>query len=251
MDIDPLLFFCDESSYRGGHRFAAVSGILIRPDRAGIVNAEIRRLKESRGKNPASEIKWEKVNRHDLPLYEDIVGYFQSLLEARHIHFHVVICDMHAYDHRILNAGDKAKSVSKTYYQLLLHRCCRRYGGKAFLHVRPDAGDCTTALPALMNGLNADARRRFAIQLNSVLSINLAESAQINIMQMNDIILGAIASHRNERHKKPNASAHKTHLAERVRESLGVPNFGINTAWDKRAFTLWNWKAQKIGRPRS
>jgi hypothetical protein len=106
-------------------------------------------------------------------------------------------------------------------------------------------------LPALMRGLNADARRRFGIQLNSVLSINLAQSSQINVMQMNDIILGAIASHRNERHTKPNASAHKTHLAELVRERLGVPNFGINTTWDKRAFTLWNWKAQKLWRPRS
>ncbi|NJO34449.1 MAG: DUF3800 domain-containing protein [Rhodospirillales bacterium] len=244
MDRPPLRFYCDESSHRG-HKYAAVSGILIRPDRAEIVNTEIAKLKETRGKKPTSEIKWEKANPHDLPLYEDVVKYFRLLLDANYIHFHVVICDMHAYDHRILNDGDKAKCVSKTYYQLLLHRCCRRYGGKAFIHVRPDAGDCTRELPRFKEALNTDACRRFELTARPVLSIDLIASTGVNLMQMNDIVLGAIASHRNERHKKRDASQHKTHLAEAVRVCLNVPNFTINTPWNKN-FTVWNWKPQKL-----
>ena len=222
-----------------------MSGILIRPDKVEIVNSEMARLKESRGKKPTSEIKWEKVNPHDLPLYEDVVKYFRLLLDQNHIHFHVVICDMHAYDHRILNDGDKARSVSKTYYQLLLHRCCRLYGGKAFIHVRPDAGDCTQDLPKFLDALNADATRRFELATRPIMSIDLVHSASVNLMQMNDIILGAIASHRNERHKKEGAAKHKTHLAEVVRVCLNVPNFTINTPWNKNV-TVWNWKPQKL-----
>jgi hypothetical protein len=155
-------------------------------------------------------------------------------MRANHIHYHVVICDMHAYDHRLRNQGQKTTSVSKTYYQLLLHRCCRLYGGKAFIHVRPDTGACTRELPGLRNGLNADAQRRFDLKLRTVLSINLTESITVNLMQMNDVILGAIASHRNERHKRQGASPHKTRIAEAVRAVFGVPNFTINTSWNHR-----------------
>lgn len=247
-DLPSLRFYCDESSHTV-HRYAAVSGILIRPEHVEAVNNEITKLKESRGKQASSELKWSKVNRHDLPLYEDVVKYFKSLLDSNQVHFHVVICDMHAYDHRILNEGRKSTTVSKTYYQLLLHRCCRLYGDKAYVHVRPDAGECTQALPGLINGHNADAQRRFGLKLRPILSINLTHS-NVNVMQMNDIVLGAIASHRNERDRKKGASPHKTHLAEVVRASLGVPHFGINTPWSGR-LTVWNWKAREIERPRS
>ena len=240
--LPSLRFYCDESSH-SGHQFAAVSGILIRPERAATVNDEIARLKESRGKQATSEIKWAKINRHDLPLYEAVVEYFKLLLDSEAIHFHVVICDMHAYDHRLRNEGSKATTVSKTYYQLLLHRCCRLYGDKAFIHVRPDIGECTQALPGLINGLNADACRRFDLQLRPILSINLTQSVSVNLMQMNDIVLGAIASHRNGRHEKPNASPHKTRLAEAVRACFGVPNFTINTPWRSK-FTVWNWRGR-------
>jgi hypothetical protein len=29
------------------------------------------------------------------------------------------------------------------------------------------------------------------------------------------------------------------------------PNFAINTPWEGRRATVWNWKEQKLGRPRS
>jgi len=250
MTLPSLDFYCDESSFTAS-KYAAVSGIAIQSTRVSTVNAELAKLKASRGKREASEIKWEKINKHDLPLYDDAVKYFFSLLDANIIHYHVVICDFHAYDHRILNKGSKAKSVSKTYYQLLLYRCCRLYGDRAQLHVRPDTGDCTRELPAFLNALNSDARRRFSLREKPVLSINPTSSTLVNLMQLNDVILGAITFHRNGRHLKADASPHKSHLAENVRSGFGVPNFAINTPWEGRRATVWNWKEQKLGRPRS
>jgi hypothetical protein len=55
----------------------------------------------------------------------------------------------------------------------------------------------------------------------------------------------------NGRHLKADASPHKSHLAENVRSGFGVPNFAINTPWEGRRATVWNWKEQKLGRPRS
>lgn len=240
--LPKLMFYCDESSYTAT-RFAAVSGILLREERVADVEDEIKRLKLAHGKREISELKWANLNKKEMPLYRDIVAYFDSLLKAKLIRFHVVVCDMHTYDHRRHNQGMKTTTVSKTYYQLLLHRCCRLYGGKALVHVRPDTGDCTRALPGLQNALNMDAMKRFKLGLPPIASINPTHSHSSNVMQMNDVILGGIASHRNERHKQDGASPLKTELAEAVRVCIGVPNFTISTSWESPA-TVWNWKGK-------
>lgn len=215
MVLPTLYFYCDETSHRG-HQYACVSGIAIRKERIDTLSAEINELKRSFGKPVSSELKWSKTNRHDLPLYEAMCIYFFSLVQARQLHFHVVICDFIAYDHRTLNLGNNSTSVSKTYYQLILHRCCKLYGDRAFVHVRPDAGDCTDRLPQFVNCINADAQRRFGLRTSPIRSINLIQSGSSPIMQMNDIILGAIGSHRNSRHLQQDASPYKTKLAQCV-----------------------------------
>jgi hypothetical protein len=58
--LPPLDFYCDETSHRE-HRYAAVGGIMIRPQQVGVVNEELVRLKQARGKPISSELKWEKV----------------------------------------------------------------------------------------------------------------------------------------------------------------------------------------------
>lgn len=247
MTLPILHFYCDETSHRG-HRFAGVGGIALRQERVDILNLELKTLKLAARKAPTSELKWSKVNKHDMPLYEATCKYFFSLLEARHIHFHVVICDFLEYDHRTLNLGNRSTSVSKTYYQLLLHRCCKLYGDKAFVHVRPDAGDCTSCLPQFQPGLNSDAAKRFGLSTNPIRSINLVESSMHAIMQMNDIILGAMLSHRNGRHLEANASPHKTHLSDYVLSLSGLPSYAVNTSYGNNHFTVWNWRGFLKGR---
>lgn len=244
MTVSDLHFYCDETSHRGGHRYAAVSGILVNQRRLATIAAELSALKGAHRKNPASELKWEKVNRHDLPLYKAYCDYLFSLLEANYAHYHVVICDFQNYDHRTLNDGDRAKSVSKTYYQLLLHRCCALYGAQARMHIRPDGGDCTRALPSYQDSLNADARKRFRLETNPISSINLIDSSDVSVMQLNDIVLGAIASHRNGRHLVPGASPHKIELAEHVRKLFGVASFAFSTPKGQRRHSIWNWQGQ-------
>jgi hypothetical protein len=248
MPLPSLHFYCDETSHRE-HQYAAVSGIAVRKERIAIIDQEIMNLKSSFGKQVASELKWSKVNRHDMPLYEALCDYFFSLLEARHIHYHVVICDFVQYDHRTLNRGNRSTSVSKTYYQLILHRCCKYYGDRAEVHIRPDGGDCTSDLPRFRHVLNSEARRRFGVRSDPIRSVDLISSVTAPMLQMNDVILGAISSHRNGRHLMPNASPHKTHLAEYVRSSFGLRTYGINTSQRQTHFTLWNWRGVIRKRP--
>lgn len=240
MALPQLNFYCDETSHIG-HRYAAVGGTLVRADRVAILNEQIAQLKSARGKATTSEIKWGKINRHDRPLYLDAVQLFFSLLKGNLIHYHVVICDFHEYDHRRFTQGNKHVSVSKTYYQLLLHRCCKLYAGKAHIHVWPDRGECTQALPTFIGALRADERKRFGAINPTISSINPICSSTVGVMHLNDIITGAIASHRNGRHLQPDASPHKTKIAEAVLDGFGLATFAFSTPI-RNNNTVWNWK---------
>ncbi len=236
----PLHFYCDETSHRA-HRFAAVGGLACRPERLTTIDEEVNRLKAEAGYG--SEIKWEKVSQRYLPFFRSAADYFFSLVEANQAHFHVVICDFHAYDHRRHNDGAKDKSVSKTYYQLFLHRLCKLYGGTCELHFRPDGGSCTSELPRFLGTLNRHSRERFSCA--PVRSINVVrDSSKVPILGLNDLILGAIASHRNERHLKKDASAHKTELADYIRQRFGLADYSKDTPFEERRWTLWNWEPQ-------
>jgi hypothetical protein len=248
MTVPTLDFYCDETSHVG-HRFAAVSGILVRPQRVGALCAELEALKIARHKSPTSELKWEKINKRDKPLYLDLVAHFFSLLEANLINYHVIICDFHEYDHRKFTQGEKHVSVSKTYYQLLLHRCCKIYADRAQIHVWPDSGECTADLPKYLDALRADERSRFQPSQPTIRSINPVSSTPHGIMHMNDVVLGAIASHRNGRHLAPEASPHKTQVAAAVLDGFGLRSFSFNSPIKGR-FTVWNWRPP-AGRLRS
>lgn len=248
LPVSALDFYCDETSHVG-HRFAAVGGILVRPERVAEICRELEALKCARRKSAASELKWEKINKHDKPLYLDVVSLFFSLLRANLIHYHVIICDFHEYDHRRFTQGDKHVSVSKTYYQLLLHRCCKLYADKAAIHVWPDSGECTSDLPKYLGALRTDERKRFAPAHPTIRSINPISSTPHGLMHMNDIMLGAVASHRNGRHLRPDASPHKTEMAAAVINGFGLCSYSFNSPI-RAQFTVWNWRPP-AGRLRS
>lgn len=248
MTLPALDFFCDETSHVG-HRFAAVGGILVRQQRVASINEELARIKDAHRKNVASELKWEKINKHDKPLYMDIVSYFFSLLDANIVNYHVIICDFNEYDHRRFNKGDKHVSVSKTYYQLLLHRCCKLYGERATIHVWPDTGECTKSLPEYIGALRSDERNRFGWATPTIRSINPICSTPQGLMHINDIIVGAIAAHRNGRHLAPDASPNKREISAAIIKGFGLSSYAFNSPI-RGKFSVWNWKPP-AGRPRS
>ena len=249
-DLPILHVYMDESG-QTANRYMCVSAVIIRRERIDEVRAEINRIKLAG--EIASEAKWTKVTSHRLRTYKVLVGYFFDLVRAGHIHFHALICDFREFDH--WKNGGREGSVSRMLFQLALHKGCYRYGAGADLHLFPDSGDHAVMMSEHRYHLNNSARSKMPGGRQSaerpVVHIEPTNSANEPLLQLNDLILGAICYRRNERYDAPNASPHKKALARLVAKHAGATTFHYNPSTFGKRFSVWNFKDPtklKLGR---
>lgn len=220
-----------------------VGGIVINQARLDEVRTGILAIKRAASIN--SEIKWTNLRAHRLGAYKIMVEYFFELIDQKQMHFHALICDFQQFDHK--KNGGRENSVSRMMFQFSLHKGCFRYGDKADLHLFPDSGDHAKILRKHRYHLNNSARKAMPVGRRSaelpVVSIVPTDSAKEPLLELNDLILGAICHRRNERFRDPNASKHKKALSRLVAERADATTFFYNPQARKRRFSVWNFKS--------
>ena len=162
------------------------------------------------------------------------------MVEVDLIDFHLMFVPMSRYRHPISGNRGRIDTVSKQYYQFLLHRAVRYYGD-ADLHIRPDLGECSHRLPDFVTALNAESNRRFG-HVDPVRTISpscSATSPARHFLQFLDVSIGALAAIRNGRFDN-NEGSFKAELAREIWEFWGAPDLSCNTAIADRRFNIWN-----------
>lgn len=232
-------------------RYMCVGGIVVRRERLDEVREGVERIKRAGG--IGSEVKWSRVTSHRLKAYKILVEYFFHLVKHNQAQFHALICDFSMFDHS--KNGGKEGSVSRMLYQLALHKNCRKYGAGADLHLFPDSGDHADLLCGHRYHLNSASRLWMPEERKGaerpVAHIEATNSATEPLLQLNDIILGAVGYRRNERYDATDASKHKKQLARLVALRAGATTFEYNPKTFGRRFTIWNLKDPtklKLGR---
>lgn len=242
----PTLFFYMDESGQTTDRYMCVGGIVINKSRVDEVRTEIERIKHVAGVQ--SEVKWTNLRKKTLPLYRGLARYFFELLADGKVRFHVIVCDFQNFNHR--KNGGRGQSVSKMLYQLALHKGCIAYGEKAHLHIYPDNGEHADLLMPFHHHMNRASRDHLPIERHGLLCPALhmepTDSASEPLLQLNDIILGAVAYRRNQRNLQPDASDHKKKLAKFVSEQAGSTLFDFNPPTHGSRFTVWPFKGSSL-----
>lgn len=243
-----LLYFCDETG-TVDDEYLAVGGVAIRAERANEIRSDLAGICQQC--NVTREIKWSNTKARRDNVHRAFVDYFFSLIEARLGHFHIRFSRMSDYDHSLSGMRRKIDTISKAYFQLLLHRAGRFYSRSCDIFVYPDKGECTERLPDFRGSLNANCYTRYG--LGSFRQIEPRDSRNEAILQMLDVTLGALGAVRNGRHLAPNAAQAKRELAEYVLTKTGLASLGGNSIRTERVLSVWNatpmW--QRGQRPRS
>ncbi|MHA6687790.1 hypothetical protein ACX3P0_19780, partial [Mesorhizobium sp. A556] len=131
----PLLYFCDESHIRTSE-WMSIGGLAVIPSRAAIIGKEMLCLKEAFGVPKHSEVKWNKA-KSKKDLCKAYIKLLFDQIEENHVHFHVRFSPFTQYDHSASGERKETDTISKAYYQLLLHRTGRFYGEHCRVQVRP------------------------------------------------------------------------------------------------------------------
>lgn len=196
--------------------------------------------------NMHSELKWSKVSNQKLEQYMAFVDLFFSLNSVNRIQFHSVIFDSHQANHVRYNNGDSDIGLSKLYYDLIFHKFIKRCGRDSTLFACLDHRISSTSLHDLKAMLNATAARDCGFGHRPLKQIESRDSKKDSVLQMNDVILGAVCAIKNGRHLLIGTREAKRELAKYVLAKSGIHSFDGDTPINMNRFTVWN----KRPRPR-
>jgi hypothetical protein len=237
-DPPSLTFFGDSSSR--DKTYMVAGGFAVRGSRIAEINGRIDRIRSDACMT--SEFHWSEYRggtRKDA--YEALVRYAFELVKSRQAALHLIIAKFKGYQHKRKEGENKDTSVNRMYYQLCLHRVARFYGQHCAIRVRLDSGADCKDVCNMRNQLCADAYRTYRTRPNCIRAIEPVCSTKANIVQMADVILGAVAAKRNGiSYARPD----KAELAAFVQEQSGHPDWAADTPKSARFLTVWNHKSK-------
>lgn len=192
-----------------------------------------------------AELKWQKVTGQKLREYKAFIDFFVTANKSHRLHFSSMIFDTQLIDHKKYSGGNTEIGFYKFMYQLLL-RCfgrhyCREGEDERFvvtLHRR----STRYSLSELRNILNYGMAKEYSIVTAPFVSIEPKSGPDCPLLQINDIVLGAIGFRKNERQKLPHVRAAKVELSGYLCEQLGLRDLCCNTTFGQIAFKIWNFK---------
>jgi hypothetical protein len=223
-----------------------LAGLTCARKRAPEINQELAYIRD--GFRMHAELKWSKVHRSKIAEYKAFIDYLFLLIQTDRMRFHALVVDTHLVDHRAFNGGDTEMGFYKFYYQLLLHS----FGGKYLRGATEDRCDVFLdrrntkyKLETLRGCLNGGMRKRYRVSSDPFKTIEPRDSHDVDLLQIVDIVAGAIGYQKNGLHLLPGAKDAKVELARYIAEKAALPNLSDGTPAEKYTFTIWNFRLSK------
>lgn len=233
VELPTLSFFGDSSSRNC--QYMVAGGFAVSGNRIHEIEDRIATIRDDAGIR--SEFHWAdyRGGRKQVA-YEELVRYAFDLVNKRNAALHIIIAKFSGYNHRAKKGEDNDTSVNRMYYQLCLHRIARFYGAKRSIHVRLDAGNDSKDICSMRNQLCADAYNNLKTKPNCIRSIEPVDSKNVGLVQMADVIVGAIAAKQNEVQHTSSKGA----LADFVLRCSGRHSWSSSTPANARFLTVWH-----------
>jgi hypothetical protein len=192
------------------------------------------------GQNMNAELKWTKVSNQKLTEYKALIDLFFSF--SRAFYFKAIVVDTQEIDHSRYNKNDAELGFYKLMYQFLLHSFGSelRHGDRCiiFLDQRTTSRyKLSTLCAVLNNGL----RKKYRFPYGPVRNIQAVDSKDSDLVQVADILMGAIGYEMNGAHTRTGAKRAKVFLAEYIAEKSGLLNLQQPTPRSYRQFSIWHF----------
>lgn len=227
--------YADESC-QTGHHYMVLGGLIVPRDQLHTILSDLKAARKRH--NMTKEMKWEKISRTRLDAYMEYADVFFRHSENDNIHFHSVTINARRMDHKRFNYGDRELGFSKYIYQLLI-KFGRLYASNGNLYCYLDRRTTKYNTDELQVILNNGIKKRWNISTKPFRRVMFRDSKSTELLQLNDILLGALASRSNGYHERPGASAAKTQMGEFVVRRAGIVDPLRSTPISQVRFTIW------------
>lgn len=206
------------------------------------ISRDLAVIKEATGKK--GEVKWSNAKSYGGRPHRAFADYLFDLIKRNNAHFHIRFSPMKEYDHG--GRRGRIDTVSKSFYQLILHRPVRYYHKSCDVWVFPDDGAYTSELPDMIEPLCYQGGEHFPDGGGvCVQDISPRSSAAEPMLQLLDVTLGGLAAIRNGRTSRDGYSPVKRELAEHIFKKTGWFSIEGNS-WSNKC-NRWNVIPKKRG----
>ncbi len=233
-----LALFCDEAG-KDTDRYLAVGGVIVAHSDVRSIRAEF--ISRKKALKLGKEAKWNSTKKASLEKHRSLINWAFELIQDERLLFHCILVDFERFDHNLRNDGGKAESMKRMYYQLILHRLLKKHGTFYDCYALIDKCNELEGLQNLKQGLNS-ASQRFGCK-DALRIIEFRDSEKEPILQLNDLILGAICAQKNRRFEEAQAGQYKANLAGYVMGKTGLTNYDNDTPRSAKDLTIWNLKS--------
>ena len=231
-DLPVYKIFCDESCHleHDSADIMVLGALHCSAEKATQLTKHIKWLRHQHNFKP--ELKWSKLNKHQWPLYKDLIDLLTSDNE---LHFKAtVVLNKQVLDHQQYNAG----SHSNFYYKMFF------YTLRDFL--KP--GNEYRIYLDYMDTLGSEKTKKLCTVLHNETAWQLTASATIvqsyeaQLIQLCDLLIGAI-SYRN-RTDIEHSSAIKKQFVQYLEQKIGRSLASATPPWEEQ-FNIFRFEPRK------
>lgn len=227
--------YCDESCHlpHDNVDLMVIGGISCPKDKAEYINKAIREIKEKNGVYKFAEIKWTKVSESKYKMYEELVDLF---FDNTFLNFRAVVAANKSslnYEHFHLTHDD--------WYQRIYYLTLREMIdiGKKY-HVYVDIKDTkgSEKIERLREVLNRVVDYFYE---ETVHNIQLVRSDQIQLMQLADLLIGAV-SYSN---RGLTGNSAKLRLISHI-EEVGGRSLKLTSPKSESKMNIFRWTPREV-----
>ncbi len=224
--------YCDESCHLENDQQTAMAlGAIWCPiEKVAEISVRLREIKAKHGLSPQFEIKWTKVSPAKGQFYLDIIDYF---FDDDDLHFRgLIIPDKSAINHAAYHQ-DHDQWYYKMYFNLIKVILDPQAQYRIYLDIKDTNGaDKVRALHDVL------ANNMFDFSKQVVQRVQTVRSHEIEILQLTDLLLGAI-SYTN---RNLSQSSAKNAIVQRIKKRSGY-TLTKNTLYRENKVNLLCWQA--------
>lgn len=228
--------YCDESCHlpNDGQKAMVLGALWCIRAKAREHNQAIAKLKARHHLSPFFEIKWTKVSPGKLDFYSDLLNYFFA---SRTMGFRAWVIP----DKSILSHEDYAQTHDDWYYKMYFYLLRNMISTSRKYHIYLDIKDTRSRMKLRkLREVLSNAKYDFSREI--IERIQHVHSHDIGLMQLADILIGAVSYHARDL----SDSVAKSNLIQNIKDKTGL-SFTLNTLPTERKFNLCIWRPNSGG----
>jgi hypothetical protein len=242
-DLTRVEVYGDESLKRGGYDLLGALS-LSAAEAADLRRAIVELRAGTSAPNPQGEMKWTKCSgATENPLFAGAIDLVMGRIRRGKARFKCIVIDRALVDNDAWNGGDQELGFYKAWQTLLFSMVDP---GLTY-HVRLDARQLQKAsrLDDLKNVLNARGLRDRKLDYRCCHQVEGADSKKDDLIQVADLLTGAIGFHYAGGDGDPKASPGKVAIADRIARHLRKRDLRISSPASELRFNVWRWRPSR------